>query len=92
MGLHMEPAGLTVTEVAKCLGGDRKTLSRVVNARAAITAEMALRLGKAFRTTPDLWLNMQRIYDLWQAQHKRTVKLSSIRPFPRHHREDRPQA
>ncbi len=81
-GLHMEPAGLTITEVAARLGVDRKTLSRVINGRAGITAEMALRLGKAFRTTPELWINMQRAYDLWQARHSRKVNLSKIKPFP----------
>lgn len=85
-GLHMEPVGLTVTEVAHRLGVDRKTLSRIVNGRASVTAEMAIRLGKAFRTTAELWLNMQCTYELWQARRSRKVDVAKIRPFPREHR------
>jgi len=48
----------------------RKTLSEIVNEHASITPDMALRLSKAFKTTPELWLNMQRNYDLWQALQK----------------------
>jgi antitoxin HigA-1 len=61
---------LTVTEAAKGLGVTRKTLSAILNGRAGISAEMALRLSKAFGSTPDHWLRMQLAYDLWQARHK----------------------
>lgn len=59
---------LTVTEAAKGLGVTRKTLSSVLNGRSGITPEMALRLSKAFGSTPEHWLRMQLAYDLWQAQ------------------------
>jgi len=52
------------------LGVARKTLSEIVNEHASVTPDMALRLSKAFQTTPELWLNMQRNYDLWKASHK----------------------
>ncbi len=67
---YMEPLSLTVSGLAVVLGVSRKTLSEIVNEHASITPDMALRLSKAFKTTPELWLNMQRNYDLWQASHR----------------------
>ena len=67
---YIEPLSLTVSGLAGVLGVSRKTLSEIVNEHASITPDMALRLSKAFKTTPELWLNMQRNYDLWQASHK----------------------
>ncbi len=67
---YMEPLSLTVLELAEILGVSRKTLSKIVNERGSVTPDMALRLSKAFKTTPELWLNLQQNYDLWQASHK----------------------
>jgi len=67
---YMEPLSLTVSDVAETLGVSRKTLSKIINERGDITPDMALRLSKAFNTTPELWLNLQRNYDLWEASHK----------------------
>ena len=58
---------LSVTEAAEQLGISRVTLSRVINGRSAITAEMALRLGKWVGNGPEIWLRMQGQCDLWQA-------------------------
>ncbi len=80
-GLDMEPAGITVTALAQHLGVDRKTVSRLVNGRTSITAEMAILLGKAFNTTPDVWLNMQHSYDLWHASQAMKQRLRSVKPF-----------
>jgi addiction module HigA family antidote len=66
----MEPLSLKVSGLASVLGVARKTLSEIVNEHASVTPDMALRLSKAFKTTPELWLNLQRNYDLWQASHK----------------------
>lgn len=66
----MEPMALTISELAGNLGVSRKTLSKIVNERGDVTPDMALRLSKAFNTTPELWLNLQRNYDLWKAAHK----------------------
>jgi len=66
---YIEPLSLTISELANTLGISRKTLSKIVNERGAITPDMALRLSKAFKTTPELWLNLQQTYDLWQASH-----------------------
>lgn len=64
---YMEPLGLSVTDLAEALHVSRKTISKIVNKRGAITAEMALRLSQAFKTTPQFWLNLQQNYDLWRA-------------------------
>jgi antitoxin HigA-1 len=66
----MEPLSLTVSELAVTLGVFRKTLSKIVNERGDVTPDMALRLSKAFNTTPELWINLQRNYDLWEAAYK----------------------
>jgi addiction module HigA family antidote len=66
--LHLEPLGLSVSAAAKALGVSRKTLSKIVNERGAVTPDMALRLARAFHTTPELWLNLQQFHDLWHAE------------------------
>ena len=64
---YLEPLKITISDLAKVLGISRKTVSKIVNERGAITADMAIRLSRAFNTTPELWLNLQRNYDLWHA-------------------------
>ncbi len=66
--LCLEPLGLTVTATAEALGVSRKTLSAILNGRAGISPEMAIRLSQAFGTTPESWLNQQNQYDLWVAK------------------------
>jgi len=67
---YMDPLSLTVSDLAGTLGVSRKTLSKIVNERGDVTPDMALRLSRAFSTTPELWINIQRNYDLWEASHK----------------------
>jgi addiction module HigA family antidote len=62
------PEGTSVTEVAQKLAVSRQSLSAILNSRAGISAEMAVRLSKALGTSADLWLGMQMQYDLWQAK------------------------
>lgn len=69
---YIEPLSLTISEIAKDLGVSRKTISKIVNEKSAITPDMALRLAKAFNTSPELWLNMQGKYDLWLAEQEST--------------------
>ena len=69
--LCLEPLGLSVTDAAKGLGVSRKTLSSVLNGRAGISPEMAVRLSIAFDTSAESWLNQQVQYDLWQAEKRR---------------------
>jgi addiction module HigA family antidote len=66
--LCLDPLELSVTEAAEALGVSRKTLSSILNGRAGISPEMAIRLSKAFGTTPESWMNQQAQYDLWHAQ------------------------
>jgi len=72
--------GMTVSEFARRLGVSRVALSRVVNGRAAISAEMALRLSDALGGSPESWLHMQVAYDLWHASRRRRPR---IRPVTR---------
>ena len=66
---YLKPLTITITEMASILGVSRKTLSKIINERGAITPDMSLRLARAFDTTPELWMNLQRNYDLWQAEN-----------------------
>jgi len=66
--LCLEPLGLAVTKAAKALGVSRKTLSAILNGRAGISPEMAIRLSLAFDTSAESWLNQQVQYDLWLAR------------------------
>ncbi len=67
----MEPLNLTVTDAARSLGVSRKTLSAIVNGRASISPEMAVRVSIAFDTSAESWLNQQLQYDLWHAGKNR---------------------
>ena len=71
---------LSVTEFAARLGVSRVALSRVVNGRAAISADMALRLAEALGGSPESWLHMQVAYDLWRASKRRRPR---VRPVSR---------
>ena len=75
--MYLDPLTISITALADNLGVARKTVSQLVNGHMGVSAEMALRLGKAFNTTPELWLNLQRNYDLWQAGSK--IKVTHIR-------------
>jgi len=75
----LEPLGLTVTEGAKVLGVTRQALNNLVNGKAGISPEMAVRLSKAFGTTPETWLRLQMAYDLSQVQQKKI----SVKRVPR---------
>ncbi|MCL4146028.1 UNVERIFIED_CONTAM: hypothetical protein GTU68_013167, partial [Idotea baltica] len=74
-----EPLGLSVTNAARGLGITRKTLSAIINQRQGISPEMALRLSKAFNTSPELWIKMQMKFDLWKAQEN--LNLSTVEIF-----------
>ena len=66
----LQPLGLSVTRAAEGLGVTRQALSDLVNERRGISTEMAIRLSKAFGSTPETWLGMQMAYDLWQARKR----------------------
>ena len=64
---YLEPLGMTITELADVLNVSRKTVSEIVNEQAGVSPLMAIRLAKALQTSPELWLNLQQKYDLWNA-------------------------
>jgi len=64
---YLLPLSISVKDMLLNLNVSRKTLSKIINERGAISPDMALRLSRAFDTTPDLWLNLQKNYDLWHA-------------------------
>ncbi len=73
-----EDGGLTVTEFAKRLGVSRVALSRVVNGRAAVSAELAIRLAAALGGSAESWLNMQVAYDLSRAEKRRRPRIARL--------------
>lgn len=64
-GLWLEPMGISISRAAKALGVSRKTLSKLINKRGAVTPEMALRLSLALGTSAESWLAHQAAFDLW---------------------------
>ncbi len=75
----LKPLELSQKELAEHLSCDYKVINRIVNERASVTPEMAIKLAAAFKTTPDFWLNAQMAVDLWSL---RTRKFK-IRPIIR---------
>jgi len=70
---------LTITDVAEGLGMARANLSAIVNERAGISPEMAVKLSEAFCNTPQFWMNLQKNYELWHAERK--VNRLKVRHF-----------
>jgi len=78
----LEPLGLTVTAGAKILGVTRQTLNNIINARSGISPIMAIRLTKAFGSTPETWLRMQIAYDLAAARKDESKIKVRRQPIP----------
>jgi addiction module HigA family antidote len=77
--LCLEPLNLTVTDAARSLGVSRKALSSILNGRAGISPEMAVRLSMAFDTSAESWLNQQAQYDLWHAEkHRKSLHVEKL--------------
>ena len=72
----IKPLNFSITAFALKIGTSRKNLSEIVNQKCTISPVMALKLSKALNTSPELWLNLQQAYDLWQA--KQTVNLDNV--------------
>jgi antitoxin HigA-1 len=71
---------VSVTDAATALGVTRVSLSRVLNGKAGVSAEMAVRLGKWLGTGPEVWINMQAQYELWKAEQ---ALKTMVRKIPR---------
>lgn len=67
---YIHERGLTITQVAKGLGIARANLSAIVNERAGISPELAVKLSEAFGNTAQFWANLQKNYELWHAERK----------------------
>ncbi len=77
--LYLEPLELTVGKVADGLKITRPMLSRIINGHSNVTPDMALRLAKAFDTSPEFWVNVQSNYDLDQAKaNEKKIKIKSL--------------
>lgn len=80
----LDDLGLSVSRAAQVLGVTRPTLSRLINEKAGVSPEMAIRLAKAFGSTPDTWLRMQMAYDLAQVEKRSaSIKVERYRPETR---------
>ncbi|QEW06480.1 HigA family addiction module antitoxin [Nitrincola iocasae] len=69
----LEPLGITQGELAKAMGVGRKTVNELCGGRRGVTAETAFLLAKVLGTTPEFWLNLQLINDMWLAQHSEVL-------------------
>jgi addiction module HigA family antidote len=69
---------MPVSKLAAHLGVSRVTLSRLLNGNSGVSAEMALKLSEALGTSPELWLNMQTQFDLWQVSRQRRKKITPL--------------
>jgi addiction module HigA family antidote len=76
---YIKERHLTITEVAQGLGIARANLSAIVNERAGISPELAVKLSEAFGNTAQFWVNLQKNYELWHAERK--VNRSAVRHF-----------
>ena len=76
--MYMVPLGVTVTKVADALGVTRKHVSAIVNGRAPITPDMAVRLAGVFGTEPEIWVNLQAQYDLWLVRQQAKPKVKPL--------------
>lgn len=77
---YLVPLSISIKDMAENLGVSRKTLSKILNERGSVTPDMALRLSRAFNTSPDLWLNLQKNYDLWNAE-KESTSWKKVKPL-----------
>ncbi|MCX6094190.1 MAG: HigA family addiction module antitoxin [Candidatus Bipolaricaulota bacterium] len=73
--------GLTVASLAEALGVSRQTVNELLRERRAVSPEMALRLSRLFRNSPEFWLNAQRAVDLWEAEQAIRDDIKSIKPL-----------
>jgi len=75
---YFERLGISISEGAKKLFITRANLSAIVNSRAGLSTLMAVKLSKAFKTTPQYWINLQSSYDLWQTIQKEKKVINEV--------------
>ena len=74
-------ASLTRKELAKRLGVSPRSVNELIHERRSMTADMAIRLSRVFKTTPDIWMNLQKAVDLWDAAHANKNQYAKLRPI-----------
>lgn len=74
-------AGITQTELAERMGVSRLTVSEILHEKRSVTADIAHRLGRVFGNGPELWLNLQKAVDLWEALEKNKREYERIEPL-----------
>lgn len=79
----LEPLGLSVTAGAEVLGVSRKTLDNLVNGRAGVSPEMAVRLAAAFGGSAQAWINMQAAYDYAQVRQREAAIRATVKSMVR---------
>jgi antitoxin HigA-1 len=77
--LYMKPLKVSITDAAQALGVTTKHVSGIVNGRARVTADMAIRLSVVFDTEAQLWVNLQAQHDLWIASQKKPPNVKPLR-------------
>ena len=87
----IEESGMSITSAAEALGISRLSLSKLVNAHSGISPEMAIRLSIALKTSSEMWLNMQRMYDLWEAEKNRAKLSKQVKVLKRPKNNDNVQ-
>ena len=78
---YIKELPITLQELSEASGISRNTLYKIRSGNARITANIALRLSKVFNTTPQLWLNLQQKYDIWEAEHDKYICSAHIKPI-----------
>src|SRR5712692_11736550 len=76
-----EFASLTQKELAKRLGVSARAVNELIHERRGMTADMAIRLSRVFKTTPDIWMNLQKAVDLWDAARANRNEYAKLRPI-----------
>jgi addiction module HigA family antidote len=74
-------SSLTQKELAERLGVSRRAVNELINERRPITADMAIRLSRVFKTTPDIWMNLQKAVDLWDAARANRTQYAKLKPI-----------
>jgi addiction module HigA family antidote len=77
--MYLKPMKVSITEAADALGVSRKHVSAIVNGRAPVTPDMAMRLAAVFGTDAQLWVNLQAQHDLWIVSQKVPPKVRPLR-------------
>jgi len=76
-----EFVSLTQKELAQRLGVSARAVNELIHERRAMTADMAIRLSRVFKTTPDIWMNLQKTVDLWDAAQANKNQYAKLRPI-----------